>query len=215
MNINKTCTNCKIEKHMVNFCKSKTGKNGVGSQCKLCTKEYMKKYQKNNREKIRKNFKKYYKNNKEQFKKSSKKYHNRLDIKEKLNKYYRDKRKNNIQYRLIHNLRVRLNYFLKSKNISKNNKTMKSVGCSKEQLTDWIKFNLYLDNLTKYHIDHLIPLSSFNCETFDEVIECKCNHWTNLIPTSPEYNLIKSNKDPTKHELFKQELRIYLFLKGV
>ena len=216
----RTCTKCKIEKPISEYRKSKLGKFGTRADCKLCEKEY----KKNNKEKIKKGNQEYYKKNKEQItikmkeyneknKERRKEYKKAYDIKKKKknNKYKRERLKNNIQYKIIRRIRSRLKHFLVERKIYKNNKTILSIGCSKEHLTDWIKYNIDLDNLNEYHIDHVIPLASFNCKTYEEVIETKCNHWTNLMPTSPEYNLIKSDREPTKHELFKQELRIKLF----
>ena len=158
-------------------------------------------YRDNNPEKMTEKSRKWYKKNKDY-------YQNNKEI---ISRRRKLRRKNNLQYKLMNNIRVRLHDFLKNRKIYKNNKTMMTVGCSPQQLTDWVKYNIDLDDLNEYHIDHVKPLASFNCKTYEEVIECKCNHWTNLIPTSPEYNLIKSDREPTKHELFKQELRIYLF----
>ena len=70
-----------------------------------------------------------------------------------------------------------------------------------------------LDNLTDFVIDHVRPLAGYDCETYEEVIESKCNHWTNLMPTTEEYNSHKLATPATKYELFKQSLRIYLFNK--
>ena len=290
----KICTKCKIEKPVNEYDKRKRNKSGIKASCKSCNKVLRNKWQKENKEKLKKKRKEWRDKNPEKMKKSNKKYRDensekiketreleenkekrriynkeyeqinkvriskrrkqyRKDNPEKGPKYYqenkerkkkqvseyreenkeklkkkrrtpkfrekknkltRDRRKNDIQYKLMCNIRTRLYAFLKYKNIQKNNTTILSVGCSKEHLTDWIKYNIDLDNLNEYHIDHVIPLASFNCKTYEEVIECKCNHWTNLMPTSPEYNLIKHDREPTKHELFKQELRIYLFKKS-
>ena len=90
---------------------------------------------------------------------------------------------------------------------------MESVGCSKEYLNNWVQYNIKLDNLIKYEVDHVNPLSLFDIKNFQDVIDSKCNHWTNLMPVTPKFNSDKNNTPPTKHELFKQELRIYLFKK--
>ena len=196
-------------------------------------KEYYEKNKEKNKEKNRemrnRKAREYYKNNQEKNRemrnrKAREYYHKNIDkikknretqeYKENRNKNIKERRKNDLQYKTMNNIRSRLSEFLKERTIKKNNTTILSVGCSKKHLTDWIKYNIDLDDLNEYHIDHVRPLASFNCKTYEEVIETKCNHWTNLIPTSPEYNLIKSDREPTKHELFKQELRIYLFKKN-
>jgi len=216
----KTCNKCEIEKSISEYYKRKTGKYGVRSWCKICEKEYQmknkersKKYNIKYNEKNKEHRKKNYEKNKKQISKVNCEYakKNRKII----NKRNIIRYKNDIQFKITSNVRKRLRSFLKTKSIYKDNKIMLSVGCSKKYLTDWIQYNKVLDNLNEYHIDHLKPLASFNCETYEEVIECKCNHWTNLIPTTPEYNLIKSDREPTKHEIFKQELRIYLFKKSM
>ena len=223
----KTCSKCKIEKLIREYHKDNRNKNGIQSRCKLCRNEYSKKnkekikiknkkYNEKNREKINKQKREYNrsKKNKEKRKEYDKK--NREKINKRQKKYLNERYKNDLQFKTMINVRTRLRKYLESEKIQKNNRTILSVGCSKEHLTNWIKYNLDLDNLNEYHIDHVIPLASFNCKTYEEVIESKCNHWTNLMPTSPEYNLIKHNREPTKHELFKQELRIKLFkLKSI
>jgi len=130
------------------------------------------------------------------------------------NDYNRNRYNTDIQFKTMIDIRNRLNQYLKIKNISKTNTSVKSIGCSPKMLGDWIKFNLELDNLSKYHLDHLRPLASFNCKDYDDVINSKCNHWTNIIPLSPYANLLKHDRAPTKHELFKQELRVYIFLQN-
>lgn len=69
----KTCTKCKQEKSLDEFCKdkSKYAKSGRYSQCKFCVKEYREK----NKERALIYRKKYYQENKEKCAVSSKKYY--------------------------------------------------------------------------------------------------------------------------------------------
>ncbi len=70
------------------------------------------------------------------------------------------------------------------------------IGCS------WIDFKIYLeskftegmswDNYGKWHIDHIVPLSSFDLS--DPVQLEKACHYTNLQPLWAKDNLKKSNK---------------------
>ena len=116
-------------------------------------------------------------------------------------KKYRENNKENIKIenkkpfnRLKHNIRSRVYKFLNVKNIRKDNKTFDIVGCSPNQLKEHLEkqFNdgMSWDNYGKWHIDHIIPLSSANNE--DEVYKL-CHH-TNLQPLWAEDNLKKSNK---------------------
>ena len=66
----KTCSKCKIEKHVVFFSKNKSQKSDYCNQCKECHKEYSK----NNKDKISEKKKEYYKNNKKKCIENSKKY---------------------------------------------------------------------------------------------------------------------------------------------
>ena len=40
----KTCTKCGVEKDVSEFYKTKTGKHGVGSRCKICVRKITKEY---------------------------------------------------------------------------------------------------------------------------------------------------------------------------
>ena len=195
----KTCSKCKIEKDVSEFYKQK---RGVMSKCKECFKKYRKEYYKENKEKINKNQKEYYEKNKN--------YHKEYNKSKKYKEYQKEYQKDNV----IHKTRLRLNMFLKNINLKtyEKNKTMRSIGLNKKQFQDWINYNVELDNLKEdYHIDHVRPLSSFNVKTFDEIIECKCNHWTNIRPISSYDNLSKNNRLPTHNELLTLELRVYIF----
>jgi len=88
-----------------------------------------------------------------------------------------------------------------------------SVGISKKLFAKWIKFNLEIDNLKEYHLDHVIPLIYFKCKNYDEIIKSKCNHWTNILPIKSEKNISKGDRYPTKNELLKLQLRVFIFTK--
>ena len=126
-------------------------------------------------------------------------------------KEYYEKNKDEIKN--INNMRSRLRNYLSHNNIDKNNDTFETIGISKELFQKWIKFNLKIDKLEDkdYHLDHLQPLASYNCKTYEDVIETECNHWTNIIPTTPEYNLKKGSREPSLKEKIKQDIRICIF----
>lgn len=112
------------------------------------------------------------------------------------------------------NIRSRLYFYLENENINKDSSTILMIGCSKELLNKWISWNKELDNLYEdIHIDHFIPLSSYNCKTFDDIIESKCNHWTNLRPMKAFDNMSKGSKIPINIEKIKMELRVNIFQK--
>lgn len=117
--------------------------------------------------------------------------------------------------KINNDVRIRLHSYLRLKNIKKTNSTFKSIKLSPKLFSKWIMYNLEIDNLlnNKYHIDHVIPLSYYKCESYKEVINTNCNIWSNLIPIKQIDNLKKSNRYPNKHEILKIQLRVYLFKK--
>ena len=93
----KKCTKCKKSKSLINFSKHKKIKDGLSCWCKIC----MKKYQQDNKEKIRQYQEKYREENKESLSKKTRKWYK--DNKEKIRQYqekYREEHKEQIkQYR--------------------------------------------------------------------------------------------------------------------
>lgn len=216
----KICPKCKIEKDLSEFHKDKTRMDGHTHHCKECRKIYSKKYRKENTDKIRTYLKnnhdtilektKIYKlKNKERFSERNKKYYelNCETINNRHKKYQKDnKNKRNVHiktrlqidplFKLTKNMRNRVGIFLKLKNITKNNKTFKIIGCSSIELKDHIEKQftegMSWKNYGKYgwHIDHRIPLDLGKTE---EEIYRLC-HFTNLQPMWWKDNLKKSNK---------------------
>ena len=112
-----------------------------------------------------------------------------------------NKRKNiNNKHRQLPNVKLRVNLrhrvymFLKTKSIIKNKKTMEIIGCDFVFIKNYLesKFidGMSWENYGKWHVDHIIPLSS--AKTEEEVYEL-C-HYTNLQPLWCEENLKKGKK---------------------
>jgi hypothetical protein len=210
----KICSKCKEEKGLCEFNKRKDSKDGHRNECKICwclkNRDYIKKHPQKKQEYNNKWFskntdynKKYYKNNEKKF----------LDYKIKFNnlnpgynkKYYLNNKtyysdyvmfryNSDSLYKLSHNIRNRVRTFLITKNITKNNPTFNIIGCSPESLKEHLerKFTegMSWGNQGKWHIDHIIPLSS--AKTEEEIY--KLCHYTNLQPLWAEDNLKKSDK---------------------
>lgn len=147
-----------------------------------------KNYKLNNLDKI----KEYNLKNKESIKQYKKEYYqkNKKLINEKIiSKYNSDP-----MFKLSHLVRTRILKYLKSKNIIKLNKTFDLIGCTNIELKNHLE-SLFIegmswDNQGKWHIDHIIPLSSSKTE--DDIY--KLCHYTNLQPLWADDNLKKSNK---------------------
>ena len=193
----KKCNTCNLEKNISEFHKWKYGPDGYKRECKKCRKSETNKYYQNNSEKVKirvsdyrkKNLGKLkqskkliYKKNKENILSANKKY--RDENREKRNKYVRERKLTDPIFKLKHSMNSRIRVFMKTKNITKKNKTFDIVGCSPEELKEHLE-NQFTEGMTwenhgryGWHIDHIIPLSSATTE--DDIIKL-CNY-KNLQP---------------------------------
>ena len=230
----KSCSKCKIEKEFTSFHKSSRNKCGYRSQCISCENEYkilnkdkQKEYFKNrnnskkeelkvkaseyyliNKERIISKSKEYYDNNKESKLEYQKEY--QKNNKDKRNSYLIERRQNDPLFKLITNIRNLIYNSFYYNGYSKNSKTEELLGCSFEELKQYLesKFEPWMswDNRGLYNgelnygcdIDHIIPLSSVN----EEIDIIKLNHYTNLQPLCS-----KVNRDIKKDNLEYGELQ--------
>jgi len=201
------CNICGLEKEFSHFHKWKYGPNGLKRECKECRKIKTYLYYLNNSESIKNKVAKYRKENPKKVSDVKKKIYERkkttilkkaADYRKKNRKTITQKdierRKTDPIHKLKHTMNSRLRMFLKTKNLSKRNKTFSVIGCTpielKEHLENKFVSGMSWENQGEWHIDHIIPLSS--AQTEDEIYEL-C-HYTNLQPLWAEDNLKKSNK---------------------
>ena len=118
---------------------------------------------------------------------------NKAAIIEKRKDYYRNRRKNDLGFKLAHYLRCRI-----TKAIGNNQKAgsaVKDLGCSIDELKAYLesKFQAGMtwDNYGEWHIDHIKPLASFNLTNREDFL--KAAHYTNLQPLWAEDNLRKND----------------------
>jgi hypothetical protein len=189
----KICSKCKIEKPISLFYKRG---NGYKSQCKECSAVYGKSYYSENKESHNEKMSNHYQINKEEYRKKNQNYRikNRGKLNETAKLYNRKKREEDILFKLKHNLRVRIKEYMKTKKITSKNKTFDFVGCEPIFLIKYIeeqfKDGINWDNYGKWHIDHIIPLSS--AKTEEELY--KLCHFTNLQPMWALDNIKKGSK---------------------
>src|ERR1035437_951815 len=212
----KTCSKCKERKLSKYFSKNVNTKDGLSFWCKKCKREYYlrnhgrmlkyghnynsthkrerleykKQYDFKNKERI----KKYYSENKDKIKKYGKSW--RIKNKGKINEYHKNRRHADIKYKITCSLRTRLNMAIK-KNF-KVGSAVRDLGCSIGEFKSYIG-SKFQDGMTwnnygrsGWHIDHIIPLSSFNLGNRDEFL--KACHYTNLQPLWARDNLSKGRK---------------------
>lgn len=212
----KTCSKCKIEKSFEDFSKDRHRIDGYKIYCKSCVKTHNRKkeltleqkqsakisnknWRLNNKEYLKVKKKEYYENNKEHCIFKSK--INYLNNKDKYNdtkrRYINNKLKSNPSFKFKSNVSnlVRLS-FIRSCNGTyiKSNRTEEILGCSINEFSLYLQSlfekDMSFENYGKWHLDHIIPISSANTKA--EIIAL--NHYTNFQPLWAADNIRKSNK---------------------
>jgi len=152
-----------------------------------------------NRERDRKRDIKYYNKNRSIILEKHRIY-NSLN-KEKLAKYKRDRKHNDINFKLRQDLSSMVSNSLKKFLIGKeynNLYTIELTGCSMEKLKQHLekqfKPGMSWNNWSQFgwHIDHIKPRALFNLMNPEE--QRKCFHYTNLQPLWAEENLSKGDR---------------------
>lgn len=115
---------------------------------------------------------------------------------EVLVKKYSDKCKEEVIYRIIKNLANRLNTYLNKNNIEKKLTHIEIIGCSSDELKIHLEKqftkDMSFENYGDMHIDHIKPISLYNINNENELLECF--NYKNLQPLWAIDNQIKSNK---------------------
>jgi hypothetical protein len=175
----------------------KQRKDGRYPQCKLCQKFKIERWASKNKSHITQYHKDYYQSNKSKVKEYQQqnkirraKYmkmwrnKNKSRLKEYKRNYHNLVESKDINSKLLHNLRSRLQQSIKQN--KKWARTMELVGCSvndlKKHLESKFVNGMSWDNYgrTGWHIDHILPCYSFDLSKEDE--QRKCFHYTNLQP---------------------------------
>jgi hypothetical protein len=130
-------------------------------------------------------------------------------IKNKIKNYYKNKKqtgilvnkyinkcKEDIIFRIIKNLASRTKNILVKNNIKKEYTHMELIGCSSDELKlhleIQLKNNMNFDNYGEWEIDHIKPISLFDLNNENELLECF--NYKNLQPLWAKENQKKSNK---------------------
>lgn len=173
-------------------------KVGAGKQCKQYFKDYRKANAEKNRAKVREKSRKWREENPGYAKQAAAKFYSKH--KEKViarnYEYAKRKRKEDKTYNMAILLRQRLNKAIKGK--YKAGSAVEDLGCSVEFFVKYLegKFSsgMTWENYGRsgWHIDHIVPLASFNLENPDEFK--RAVHYTNLQPLWAHENCSKSNK---------------------
>ena len=162
----------------------------------------MKKYESKPETKIRKrkNYDKWYEQNKEHRKEYLKEYREKKadDIRKTKRDYERNRKARDPLYKLISNFRTAIYTVLKENNITKFGHYFDILQYTPEELiihlekqfTDGMTWENYGD----WHVDHKLPITSFNIKDMGDEEFMKCWSLNNLQPMWGEENIRKSNK---------------------
>ena len=194
----KYCYVCNAWKPFNEFAQLKNGsqKDGLQSMCKECKRLY----QQNNAEHIAEYQKEYAIKNQQQLFDYRKKYYSNPDNKIKHVNYNKDWYHNqyhtNILFRLNQAFGHAIYTSLKGlkNNIPWQNFVSYSLQELKEHLESKFQPGMTWDNYGEWHIDHIVPKSSFHFESYDDPEFKKCWSLENLQPLWAKDNIRKSNK---------------------
>ena len=159
-----------------------------------------KKYREKNKEKLNNYIKEWYEQNKEYRKQYHKKWReeNIDKWRETKRNYEKTRKENDPIYKLINNFRTAIYQVLKERNIQKNGHYFDILKYTPEQLIEHLesKFtgNITWDNYGQWHVDHIIPISSFDIKEIGDKEFNKCWALENLQPLWGDENIRKSNK---------------------
>ena len=174
-----------------------SGRRNIGGR-EVAMKKYESKPE--TKERKRKNYDKWYEQNKEHRKEYHKKW--RTDNIDKWRQtkrnYERNRKASDPLYKLISNFRTAIYQVLKESNVEKNRHYFDILQYTPEELIihleSQFKDTMSWDNYGEWHVDHKLPITSFNIEEMGDKEFMKCWALENLQPMWGDENIRKSNK---------------------
>ena len=193
MGIHKTIVIRTLKENGVEF--GPSGRRNIGGKAVAD-----KKYAEKNKEKLSEYYKEWAKANKIDLKIKQTKW--REENKEHVNKYKRDyernRRREDPKYRLGVRTRTAVYTCLKEANVAKYRRTFDLLGYSIEKLMIHLEalftVGMTWDNYGEWHVDHKIPMNSFQFESTDDIEFKECWKLSNLQPLWGPDNLTKGTK---------------------
>jgi hypothetical protein len=112
-------------------------------------------------------------------------------------KYEKHRKDTDPAYKLIANFRTAIYQVLKENNVEKNKHYFDILQYTPEELISHLEKQftdgMTWDNYGEWHVDHRMPISSFNFESIDDDSFIKCWSLDNLQPMWGKENIVKSN----------------------
>jgi hypothetical protein len=211
--MNKICTKCGLEKP-VDYFPIKKGK--IFSWCYVCKKQADKDYRNSlegknkrtvwvciNKEKLKIYKSKHYEDNKEVYCKNNEQWKlNNVEKRKSINRNYQRRRRTNISYRLQQNVSCLIRTsVISGKQGKKTKHILQSLGYSIDELKKHLE-NLFQEGMSwenygrfGWHIDHIMPICSFNINKLEDPSIKKLWGLQNLRPLWRKDNIKKAKKD--------------------
>jgi hypothetical protein len=152
------------------------------------------------KEKRLKYHKKWYTQNKDKWNEYIKEYReiNKDKIREIRRNYEKTRKSNDPIYKLIANFRTAIYIVLKENNMNKYGHYFEILKYTPEQLSNHLE-NQFTDGMTwenygEWHVDHKLPITSFDFKEIGDEEFSKCWSLDNLQPMWAEDNIRKSNR---------------------
>jgi len=202
----KTCIKCQVEKDLDDFNKMARSPDGHATICRVCDSAYKSAWKKR-RYRADAEFRQRENAKASQWKRDNKELHALFNRSygrrhaKALTAQYLEKRRTNPGFRIITNLRSRLQELLGG---SKSRTTLELIGCNYEQLRlhlekqfkpgmTWENYGVYtFGGPRTWHVDHRTPCAAFDLTKEENQI--KCFHYTNLQPLWADENVRKGNR---------------------
>ncbi len=199
----KECTICHQTKSLDEYNNSSklvdgTRKYWKKNFCKVCQSAKFKAYHYSRNPDARKEVdKRYYENNKVKITQTKKLYLQNDTNREKHNsthrKYVANKKKNDVNFRLMTIIRARIHASFKNK----SNSSIEYLGCDIQSYVNWIEFTMEPDMTWEnygvlWNIDHVKPIASFDATNNEEMI--KAFNWKNTCARYSAENFSKGKK---------------------
>ena len=159
-----------------------------------------KKYYKSNKKKISEYYSKWREDKKQHLKEYQKKWRTENVDKWRKTKrdYERNRKTTDPLYKLISNFRTAIYQVLKESNVEKNKSYFDILQYTPEELINHLekqfKDDMTWDNYGIWHVDHKLPITSFDIQEMGDEEFMKCWCLDNLQPMWGEENIRKSNK---------------------
>jgi hypothetical protein len=192
LNLNKQVVLRTLKENGVNV--GPSGRKYTGGKSETNKRYYVK-----NKDNISQYFSKWRKDNREHLNEYHQKWRENNIDRHRKNKrdYERTRKTNDPLYKLISNFRTAIYQVLKENNVEKNGRYFEVLKYSPQQLIDHLesKFtgDMSWDNYGKWHVDHILPITSFEINEIGDDEFMKCWGLSNLQPLWGDENIRKSN----------------------